>query len=120
MISPEQMAAMRTTLDTSLPDMCQLVTMIREPDGSGGWIDMSVTAPVACRISPLATAGRDFESLDSDFVVSSVPWVGTFPAGTVIGPSDRFYHHDETYEVIASSSGRTWEIDVRVVCRLVA
>lgn len=120
MISAPVMDAMRATLVGSLPDICDLATEERVPDGSGGWIDSDVVTSVACRVSPLATAGRDFESYDAAQVTSSVPWIATFPPGTLVGPSDTFEHQGNHYEVIASSSERTWEIDVRVVARRVA
>jgi hypothetical protein len=112
--------SMRSQLLASMPDSCDLTTVIRVPDGSGGWIEESETNTLPCRVSPLATAGRDFESLDADITTSSVPWVGTFPAGTWIGPSDYFIHDGNRYEVVASGSERTWEIDVRVICRLIS
>jgi hypothetical protein len=114
------MDSMRGQLLASMPDSCDLTTVVRVPDGSGGWDEVTETNTLACRVSPLATAGRDFESDWAGTGTSSVPWVGTFPAGTWIGPSDYFYHDGNRYEVVASSSERTWEIDVRVICRLIS
>lgn len=119
MLSADDIAAMRATVSASLPDTCSLVTAGRTSDGAGGWTDTSTAASVACRVSPLATAGRDFESYDASRITSSVPWVGTFPAGTAIGPSDHFLFNGSRFEVIASGSERTWELNVRVICRLV-
>jgi hypothetical protein len=119
-IPADIMAVMRIQLLDSLPDICDLTTTIMVSDGAGGWIEESETNPTACRVSPLATAGRDFEAIWADVATSSVPWVATFPAGTWIGPSDYFMHEGNRYEVVASSSERTWEIDVRVICRLIS
>lgn len=121
MLSAADLAGIRETLDTSLPDTCTLLGLSGSTsDGHGGTTRTPTSTAVACRVSPLATAGRDFEANAADRTTSSVPWVGTFPAGTVIGPSDRFQHNGATYEVIAPSSGRSVEIDVRVIARRVS
>lgn len=120
MLSAADLAGMREVLTESLPDTCTLIGWTNAPDGAGGTTRTPANTTVACRVSPLATAGRDFEAVASDRITSSVPWVGTFPAGTVILPSGRFVHNGHTFEVIAPSSGRSLEIDVRVIARLVS
>lgn len=120
MLTAADLAGMRLVLDTSLPDSCDILSSVLVEDGSGGYDDTPVSVTVPCRVSPLATAGRDFESYDAGRIVSSVPWVITVPFGNVIGPTARIVHLGNSYEVIAVGSARTYEIDVRVIARRVA
>lgn len=117
MLTAADLAGMRATLDTSLPDACVISRSVLVEDGSGGWTDTPVSINTPCRVSPLATAGRDFESYDAGRIVSSVPWVITFPFGMVVQPDDRITHMGNSYEVIAAGSERTYEIDVRIIAR---
>ncbi len=120
MLTQADLDGMIATVTSTLPSTCTLRTLGLTADGAGGWTETPTDVTVACRVSPLATAGRDFEAVEGSKEISSVPWVLTFPAGTVVGPSDRVFHNDQRFEVVAESSDRTWELDVRMICRLVS
>lgn len=123
MLSSRDLEGMRETLDSSLPDHCTIASGAKTGDGSGGWIpDPDATStPIDCRVSPLATTGRDFEDVDGSRLVASVPWIATFPDGTVVPSEGRITHVESghTFEVVGPFDGRTYEIGVRVICRRV-
>ncbi len=122
MLSTTDLAAMRSTLDASLPDTCQVTRKTPVPDGAGG---QTVTYPnagsaVACRIAPATDAVRRAEDIIAGRVAQDAPWLLTLPNGTDVVATDRVTSGGRTFEVSVVLAPRSWELDRRLLCREVS
>jgi hypothetical protein len=113
MLTAGELAAMRGTLDASLPDSGTIARKTWTSDGEGGG---SITYPVAgtaaCRVSPISQSGM--EALLAGKLTTTTQHVITFAAGTDVQTTDQIASGGETYEVVAVVAPRTWEISRRV------
>lgn len=113
MISAADLASMRSAMDQSLPDSCDVVRATIASDGAGGettgWASV---ATVACRVSP--ATGR--EGLIAAALASVGPWIVTVPAETDAGVTDRIAWRGRTFEISSVLAPSTWEIARRLNC----
>ena len=113
MLTDEELAGMRETLDLSLPDTALIKRATSVSDGRGGRTQTWTTvATVACRVAPDTTRA---ESLVSGVVVSVQRWMLTFPSETSVRPDDRIVVATRTFEVVDVRSTRSYEVSCRVV-----
>lgn len=125
MLTADDLAAMRETLDESMPDTCTLVLDTLTPDGAGGHTRAPVDGTtVACRIGPRQAATASGQIKDSEVeavgrVLTQAPWLITLPFGTTFDERYRIRHQDgREFETVAILGPRTWGIDIRILCRL--
>lgn len=113
MLTATELAALRDTLNLSLPDSGTISRKTWASDGEGGG---SITYPAAgtaaCRVSPISQSGM--EALLSGKLTTTTQHVITFAAGTDVRTTDQIASDGETYEVVAVVAPRTWEISRRV------
>ena len=113
MLTATELAALRNTLNLSLPDSGTIARKTWASDGEGGG---SITYPAAgtavCRVSPISQSGM--EALLSGKLTTTTQHVITFAAGTDVRTTDQVASGGETYEVVAVVAPRTWEISRRV------
>lgn len=121
-LSAADLAGMRDTLTSSLPDSCTLILDTPTPDGAGG----STTAPVdiatvACRVSPLrlTRSSKEAEIVQAGRVTEESLWTITLEHGTSIDPRYRISNAGREFEVVETLAPRTWELDVRVSAKLI-
>ena len=120
MLSAADLAGMQATLTASLPDSCDLVLETLTSDGAGGeTVGTPTTTTVACRVSPnVSRTLRNAEISVSERVIADSPWLITLPAGTVVTEQHRIVTGGREFEVQAVFAPLSWELAVRVFCRL--
>lgn len=122
-LSVEDMAAMRETLDTSLPDPCAVIVDTLVDDAAGGQrIGSTTTTYYACRISPRLATGqlKDAETEQAGRIVAQAPWLITLPANVAVSAKDHIGDWDgRVFEVFAVLGRRSNELATLVLCRLI-
>ena len=115
MLSADQLAGMRNTVDAALPDVCTIVRLTEGAEDARGfslpdaWVVRSEDVP--CRLSP----EKDPLVLDEDGVtVSRQSWMMTLPHGQAIEPSDVVRVGDEWFEVAGAAGDHSWKLSTRV------
>jgi len=113
MLTSGELAALRATLDASLPDRGTILTKTWVSDGEGGGtVSMSAAGTVACRVSPISQSG--IEAMLNGKMTTTTQHVITFSAETTVTTDDQIASGGETYEVVAVVTPRSWEISRRV------
>jgi head-tail adaptor len=110
-LSAAELAAIRTDIETLLPDTCNILTRTLTPDGSGGQTETwgTATASVACRLDP--ARGREAE-----IGGQTEPFYGfilTLPHGTALTALQRVELNSETFAVVSVDTGKSWSASVR-------
>ncbi len=113
MLTTAELAAMRSTLDDSLPDECTIVTSTLVTDSAGGHTTTTTSATVACRLSP-AGAGR--EDTVGSRVTPENRWTITVPYDTTVGQAAKITVGSRTFEVVSVDVDRSWDLCKRVLC----
>lgn len=119
MLSTDELDAMRSTLEASLPDTAEVKRRTLTSDGAGGftegWQDRGTA--VACRVAP--TGWVPEERVIAERMAAKSTWTITLPALTDVGPADRLLVGSRVFEV-AGVLARSGEISRRCVCSEVA
>lgn len=113
MLTATELAAMRTTMDDSLPDECTVITYTLVTDSAGGHTTTSTSATVDCRVSP---AGTGAEDTVGDRVTPLNRWTITVPYDTVVAQTAKITVGLRTFDVISVDVDRTWDLCKRVLC----
>lgn len=113
MLTANELAAMRTTVNGSLPDTATILRATTAADGAGGrtltWVEV---ATVAARFAPADTQGSD-PQLGGQAANMTARAVD-LPSGTDVTVADRIAWGTHTFEVSAVRAPRSWELLVRV------
>jgi hypothetical protein len=114
LLSTSQIAAMRATLERSLPGTAVITSRAWQSDGGGGGTaGYAPSGTAACRVSP---AGQQpIETEIAAQVAGRALYMVTLPANTVITSDNRIEADGREFEVIKPLS-RDWEISLRVIC----
>lgn len=113
LLSDADIAAMRTTLNRTLPDTATIQRTTRTVDSAGGYTDAWTDfATVACRVAP--ANGREQTIAGRLDAVGT--WTITLPANTDVTSKDRIAVGSRTFEVVLPLRPRSWELSRRVVC----
>lgn len=113
MLTSSELAALRATLDASLPDSGTIYAKSWASDGEGGGtVSLTVAGTAACRVSPISQSG--IEAALNGRLTTSTQHVITFSAETTVTTDDQVASGGETYEVVAVVAPRSWEISRRV------
>lgn len=114
MISAGEITSIAATLTASLPGTVYLSRSTTTEDGMGGVTDVwANVGTVSARVSPDVRGG---ESIAGGEVTNASPWVVTLPAGTSILDTDRITYLAQTFQVLRTSTPRSYEACVRVEC----
>lgn len=116
MLTDAEIAAMRATLEDSLPSTCVIMrTTAGTSDNAGGYLPGTTSAAgtVACRVSPSMLRPNEVVVAGQSGMESN--WVITFPATTDVRSTDRIVSDGVTYEVVAPLGPRSYELGRRVV-----
>lgn len=115
MLSADQLAAMKATINASFPDSATIQRPSNVSDGAGGWTSaVSTTGPHSCRVDPAGSTANEYMTVDEIF--SSSAHIITFPAGTDVRAQDRIVVGARTFEVRGVLSPAAWELSRRAVC----
>lgn len=119
MLTANEIAAMRSTVNASQPDTITIERLTIASDGAGGstrtWNDH---ATVPAIVSPADTQGSDPEL--GARAANVVSWTITVPAGTDVTTADRARYGTRRFEIRSVSAGRSYELSVRLGCIEVA
>lgn len=124
MLSDADVAAMRLTINASLPSSCDIGRYVGPADGSGG---QTVTWPVAagdtgvdCRIAPTSETLRRTEEIAGEKLVSRDMWIVTFASTVDLTEKDHLTIGSKTYEIAAVFGQSSWDLCTRALCSLVS
>lgn len=117
-LSAADLAAMRDTLEDTLPDVCVIQRRSLTTDSQGGRTESWVAAgTVDCRLSPLSAGQGANEATRGDRIAGDEDWVITMPALTDVTVRDRLVVGSVTYEPVGLRAARSWEMSRRAVCK---
>lgn len=113
MLTDAELAAMRATGDSALPDMCAIYRDTLAADDIGGFEvdETTLVARVACRLAP---PQRKSELVLAERLDALALWIVTLPAGTDIAPTDRITCNGRSFEVVDIGQPHSWEINHRI------
>ncbi len=113
MLSPTEIAAMRATLDASLPDTAEIRRRTLASDGAGGYTEAwNLVVTAACRLAP--TGRLPQERLIAERVSNASTWTLAVSAGTDVQVGDQVTVGARILEV-AAVLARSDEIALRVI-----
>jgi head-tail adaptor len=120
LLSTGEIAAMRRTLEGSLPDLAVVQTPFFGDDGGGGGTTAwSIAGTVACRVAPITRqAGTEGEIADR--LAPDANWILTLPATTSIDTDDRIMVGARIFNVLGIHAPRSYEVSRRVEANEVA
>ena len=119
-LTADELAGMRTDIETLLPDTVILQTMSSVSDGMGGQTVTWVASGTAdCRLDKF-TSRRRGEALGGGAIRAYGEWVLTVPYGTSINVSQRAVHGGLTYNITEVNVDKSWPDCVRATVELVS
>lgn len=115
MLPDAELNAMRTELETLMPDTVVIQTVARASDGQGGWVDSwAASGTVSGRIDP-APFQFSGEEKAGGAVQPHHAYFVTIPYDTTITTNNRVVVNSETYEITSVDKGKSWAITKRVI-----
>ena len=103
MLPADELAQLRTDLETTLPDTCNILSLTRTSDSQGGWTEAWGTASssISCRVDFIG--GK--EAINSGALKPFTIAIVTLPQSTTITAQNRIEHGSNTYTVQAVNLG---------------
>ena len=115
MLTATELAAMRATQATAMPDTCVISRPTLTPDGAGGQTEgFATVATVACRVGPMGNRGE--ERAIAERMGAVTPYMVTVPTTTDVRTQDRIVVGARTFEVATVLDTEAWETARRVAC----
>jgi hypothetical protein len=113
MIPIKELEAMQLAINGLLPDVCNILSLTKTPNGRGGVTESWGTASenVSCRLDFISGS-------ESTVAMSNQPftrWIMTLPYSTGVVPTNRIVHNSLTYNVIAINADTSWIASKRVL-----
>ena len=111
-IDTSMLAAMRSAINTLLPDTCNVCTITNSPDGEGGVTQARGTSgtSIACRLD--VVQGR--EQLSGGAIQPYTRHMLSLPYDTTVAASNIIEHNSVDYAVKSVNLGQSWKAVVRV------
>lgn len=120
-LSTTELAGFREDANQLLPDTATIYQRTMQADGRGGevaiWTALATT--VQCRLSATSVKNRARDMLRGDRVEPAEGWIISFPLTAPIGEGDRVKINSTFYEVISSADRRSYDINLRLICKRV-
>jgi head-tail adaptor len=114
-LSPAELAGMRSTLTASMPGTVVVMRSTQTSDGMGGVSDAwAAVGTVTARVSP---TGAGLDDIVGGEFTNITPWVVTVPHGSSVTDRDRIAYLGQTFEVMRTSTPRSYESCVRLECK---
>ena len=111
MLTDDELASMRSTLNDSLPGTAIVQTSSWVSDGGGGGTTSWVAAGTyECRVTPTGGLEQD----RGDRVQPESEFIFTLPANTAVNEDAQIVYSGGTYDVVAIPHPRSYEISRRV------
>lgn len=115
-LSNAQITLARTTLETSFPDTCNILSVTLTSDGQGGNTEAwgTATASVSCRLDPVpGLVGR--ESMTGQASQDYKVYILTVPHSTTITEAHRIEVNSNTFSVTSVDRAKSWALDRRAI-----
>lgn len=120
MLTSGQLAKMRTVANKLLPDTAVIYTRALADDGRGGKLaSWTEGESVACRLSAASVRGRAKDATHGDRIEPAEGWIVSLPVDAVVGEADRLKINGIFYEVISSNTRRSFDVNLRLICKQV-
>ena len=105
-IDTAMLSAMRTAINSLLPDVCNICSITHTPDGQGGWTDPrgTIGTAIACRLDVIQ--GR--EQVTGGAVQPYTSYTLSLPYDTVVLPTYIIEHNSVDYAVKPSNVNQSW------------
>lgn len=112
-ISAAELAIMRETISSLLPDTCNILTVTETANGAGGVSQSWGTAytSVACRLDK--RTGN--EQLSAGAIQPFTGWVLSLPYNATISEACRVEHGGYTYNVTSVNNDASWRVVKRAI-----
>ena len=103
MLPAAELDQLRTDLETTLPDTCNILSLTRTSDSQGGWTEAWGTAgtSISCRLDFIGGA----EAVTAGALIPYSRAVVTVPQSTTVTAQNRIEHGGNTYTVQAVNVG---------------
>lgn len=103
MLPNSELDQIRADLETTLPDLCHILSLTRTSDGQGGWSEAWGTtySNVSCRLDFIGGV----ESVTGAALVPYSRAIVTMPQATTITAQNRIEHSGNTYTVQSVNLG---------------
>jgi head-tail adaptor len=113
MFTAGELARMRTTADTALPDSCVIQSQAWNSDGGGGGTTAWTTSgTVDCRVAPVGGMGAGEDNYGGR-ISAEAEFVITLPQDAAVSTNSRIIHSGGTFNVEAIRD-RSYEVTQRV------
>lgn len=114
MLTDDELAGLRETAESALPDTCAISRATATTDSAGGYtlVWANVATGVACRAGPPT---RQAERIAASKIEAVNVQVFTLPWDTDIRPADRIVWSAQTFEVLPGELG-SWSTVKRLLC----
>jgi head-tail adaptor len=113
MLTNDELTAIRADVVRLLPDTCNLLTIVRTPDGQGGFTEAWGTATggtaVPCRLDYV----RGVKVVIGGALQPFSGWMLTLPYDATITTAYRVQHNSHNYAVIGEDVDKSWKASVR-------
>ena len=118
MLTPDELAGMRNTVESAFPDSVFLGRAVANDDGAGGQSEVwtFLLEPTPCRVMPAGGA----ETTVAEALRAQADYVVHVPRGTDVAAGDRFGWGDDHLEVLAVADGGEWATEMTITCKRVA
>ena len=114
MLTDDELASMRSTLNDSLPGTAIVQTSTWVSDGGGGGtISWVASGTFDCRISP--TSGKQEEF--GDRLQPEGEYIVTLPSDAQVSVDEQMAIENRVFTVINAGTPRSWPLSQRVVVR---
>jgi len=103
MLPASELAQIRSDLESTLPDTCNILSLTRTSDGQGGWSEAwgTATLSVACRVDFIG--GR--EGMTNSALLPYTRAIVTLPQATSITAQNKLEYNGNTYTVQSVNLG---------------
>lgn len=117
MLTATEIAAMRATQESALPETCTRTRYPLISNGAGGYTKgVADTITLACRVS---SRGAPAEYLRQSAATGRRVMMVTVPQGSDVRHTDELLVSGVTYRVIGFDSAGEWETAMRCVCEVI-
>ena len=117
MLSGNDLAYMRNSIEELLPDTCNILGLTQTSDGAGGYSETwgTVTANVPCRVD--YRSGR--EQVASSQLTSYQSVTISLPYDVTVTPLNRVQVGLNVFSIQAVNAGQSWKAVTRVTAEII-
>lgn len=117
MLTADELADMRETVNESLPDTCTIQSKTTSSDGMGGFTETwaNTYTGVPCRVK--ADNLNPKELVENDTIKGKQTYTITLAHNQTVNSTQRIVWNTQTFEIVAPREN-SWQLHKRLVCIL--